>query len=138
MKKLYVGGLDFSITDAELRQLFEEFSPVLSCAVIRDRDTGESRGFGFVELEDEQADSAISALDGTEFAGSQIKVNEARPKRDFGDRPPRDNRGGGYRSGGGGGGGGYRSGGGYGGRSDGPRRSGGGGGYGGGGRGGSY
>jgi RNA recognition motif-containing protein len=128
MKKLYVGGLDFSITDADLRQLFEEYGPIGSCTVIRDRDTGESRGFGFVELDDDKAEDAISSLDGTDFGGSQIKVNEARPKREFGDSRPSGGSRGGYRSGGGGGYGG--------GRSDGPRRPGSGGGYGGGGNGG--
>ena len=72
MKKLYVGGLDFSITDADLRQLFEEYGPIGSCTVIRDRDTGESRGFGFVELDDDKAEDAINSLDGTDFGGSQI------------------------------------------------------------------
>lgn len=134
MKKLYVGGLAPSVSDDDLRQLFEEFGPVSQCTVIRDRDTGESRGFGFVEIEDDgRAEEAIREFDGTDFEGSQIKVNEARPKREFGDRPSSGGRGGyggGGRSSGGYGGGGSRSGGGYGGGGD-RRRSGGG--YGGGG-----
>ena len=98
--KVYVGNLSFSTTDAELRTLFEGFGAVESATVVLDRDTGRSRGFGFVTFtEDEAADSAISKMDGAELDGRTIKVNEAHA------RTPRG-------GGGGGGGGGGRGGGG--------------------------
>jgi len=101
-KNLYVGNLSYDVTDASLEQLFSAHGTVDSAKVIMDRDTGRSKGFGFVEMSnDDEAQSAISALDGTECDGRNIKVNEAKP---------RENRGGG----GGGGRGGF--GGGRGGR----------------------
>jgi len=125
-KKLYVGNLSYSVTDAELSKLFEPSGQVESAQVIVDRDTGRSKGFGFVEMKTEQdAQAAIAALNGKEFGGRALTVNEARPKTEGGG-------GGGGRGGGGGGGG--RGGGGYGGGGGG--RGGGGGGYGGGGGGG--
>ncbi len=129
-KKLYVGNLTYDTTEDNLVELFSEFGEVLSAQIIIDRDTNRSKGFGFVEMAD-GADEAANALNGQDFRGRNLTVNEARP------REPRDNRGGGGggyggRSGGGGYGGG---GGGYGGGGSGGGRSGGGG-YGGGGSGG--
>ncbi|HEX4310927.1 MAG TPA: RNA-binding protein [Acidobacteriaceae bacterium] len=109
MKKLYVGNLAFSATEADVRQWFEPHGAVESASLATDRDSGQSRGFAFVEMtNDNEAEAAIAALNGAEFGGRALVVNEARPKT------------------GGGGFGGGRSGGGYGGN-----RSGGGGGYGG-------
>jgi RNA recognition motif-containing protein len=104
-KRLYVGNLSFSVTSEDLQQLFEQFGTVLSAEVLTDRETGRSRGFGFVEMEkDSDAEGAIATLDGNEHLGRRLNVNESRP------RTP----GGGPRGGGGGYGGGGR--GGYGGR----------------------
>ncbi len=94
-KKLYVGNLSFRVTSEELRQLFSQYGNVTSASVISDRDTGRSRGFGFVEMAD-GGEQAIEALNGQDLQGRALTVNEAKP------REPR--RGGG---GGGGGGGGY-------------------------------
>ena len=126
---IYVANLPYSSGDDELRSQFEAFGSVDSATVIKDRDTGRSRGFGFVEMPNkEEAEAAIEQLNGTEMGGRPLTVNEARPR---GERSG-GGGGGGYRGGGGGGGygggGGNRGGGGYGG--------GGGGGYGGGGGGG--
>ncbi len=121
-KKLYVGNLPYSVSDSDLQQMFEEHGTVQSAQVIMDRDTGRSKGFGFVEMgSDAEAQAAITAKHGTEIEGRALTVNEARPKEGGG--------GGGGRSGGGGGGRGYGGGGGG-------RSGGGGGGYGGGGGGG--
>ena len=101
--KIYVGNLPYSATDGELQQKFEAFGQVDSATVVMDRETGRSKGFGFVEMsEKSEADAAIAALNGQDMDGRALKVNEARPRT--------DNRGGG-----GGGGGGYRGGGGGGG-----------------------
>jgi len=142
--KLYVGNLPYTVRDDDLQQSFGQFGAVTSAKVMMERDTGRSKGFGFVEMgSDAEAQAAISGMNGQSLGGRSITVNEARPMEA---RPPRTggfgggSGGGGYggggdRSGGGGyggGGGGRSSGGGYGGGSD---RSGGGG-YGGGGRGG--
>jgi RNA recognition motif-containing protein len=126
-KKLYVGNLAYSIADSDLEQMFAAHGTVQSAQVIMDRDTGRSKGFGFVEMgSDQEAQAAIAAMNGKEVEGRSLTVNEARPKEGGGG-------GGGGRGGyGGGGGGGGR--GGYGGGGGG--RSGGGGGYGGGGGGG--
>jgi RNA recognition motif-containing protein len=103
-KKLYVGNLSYSVTNASLEALFSEYGAVRSAQVIQDRDTGRSKGFGFVEMEDDNAArAAIDALHDSQHDGRPLTVNEARPRED---------RGGG---GGGGGGGGRRGGGGYGG-----------------------
>jgi RNA recognition motif-containing protein len=119
-KKLYVGNLNFSMGSQDLEELFGEFGQVTSATVIMDRETNRSKGFGFVEMaNDQEAEAAISGLNGREINGRALTVNEARP-REEGSRPPR--------SGGFGGGGGGR--GGFGG---GGNRGGGGGGYGGGG-----
>ena len=126
---LYVGNLSFSCTADDLRELFSQHGNVASAQVVSDRETGRSRGFGFVEMGD-GGEAAINALNGTDFQGRSLTVNEARPRESGG------GGGGGGRSGGGGGGG--RSGGGGYGGGGGGRSSGGGGGYGGGGGGGRY
>lgn len=96
-KKLYVGNLPFSISDQSLFDTFSQTGTVESAKVITDRDSGRSKGFGFVEMSsDEEATAAISQFDGAELEGRPIKVNEARPQA------PRDNFGGGGRRGGGG------------------------------------
>ncbi len=90
-KKLYVGNLPFSTTEDDVRDHFSPFGEVISVALITDRETGRLRGFGFVEMNDEGALSAIEALDGQNFQGRSLKINEAqeRPRRSFGDRPAR-------------------------------------------------
>ncbi|MBJ2155984.1 RNA recognition motif domain-containing protein [Variovorax sp. IB41] len=135
--KLYVGNLPYSVRDGDLEQAFGQFGAVTSAKVMMERDTGRSKGFGFVEMgSDAEAQAAISGMNGQPLGGRSVVVNEARPMEA---RPPRSGGGGygggGGRSGGGGGDGGFRSpygagprGGGGGGRS-----GGGGGGYGGGG-----
>jgi len=121
-KKLYVGNLEYGVTDSDLEKMFAAFGSVESAQVIMDRDTGRSKGFGFVEMKTEQeAQAAIAGLNGQMSGGRSLTVNEARPKTDGGGR---GGSGGGSRGGYGGGGGG------------GGGRSGGGGGYGGGGGGG--
>lgn len=105
-KKLYVGNLSFKTTADGLREAFARFGEVTSASVVSDRETGRSRGFGFVEMSD-GADEAIEAMNGADLDGRTLTVNEARPRED------RPGGGGGY---GGGGGGGRRGGGGGGGR----------------------
>ena len=83
MKKIYVGNLAFSATEGELRDLFGQHGTVSSVSLVTDRETGQPRGFGFVEMES-GADAAISALDGKEVGGRTLKVNEARPREDRG------------------------------------------------------
>src|SRR5262245_30942506 len=108
-KKLYVGNLSYSLTDSDVRGLFEQHGVVESATVVTDRDTGRPKGFGFVEMSsDEEAQAAIAALNGQEIEGRAIVVNEARPRED---RGPRGGGGGGGHRGGGGGGG-WRGGGG--------------------------
>src|SRR5438876_12099613 len=110
-KKLYVGNLAYGVGDAELLRMFEPHGTVQSAQVSMDRDTGRSKGFGFVEMgSDSEAQAAITALNGKEVDGRALTVNEARPKPEGG----RGGGGGGGRGGFGGGGGG-RSGGGRGG-----------------------
>jgi RNA recognition motif-containing protein len=92
MKKLYVGNLPWSTDEEELRKMFEEMGDVQSVALITDRETGRSRGFGFVEIDDDGAEKAMNELNGKDLGGRPLRVNEAQDK-------PR-------RSGGGGGGGG--------------------------------
>jgi cold-inducible RNA-binding protein len=104
---IFVGNLAREVTEDDLRQAFEAFGQVSSAAVIKDRETQASRGFGFVEMANQgEATAAIQALNGAELKGRRMNVNEARPRED---RPPRDSYGGGGRRGGGGGygGGGY-------------------------------
>ena len=131
--KLYVGNLPYSVRDEDLQQSFGQFGSVTSAKVMMERDTGRSKGFGFVEMgSDAEAQAAINGMNGQPLGGRSVVVNEARPMEA---RPPRSGGFGGGGGGGyGGGGGGGRSGGGggYGGGS-----GGGGGGYGGGGGGGS-
>ena len=123
--KLYVGNLPYSVRDNDLEQAFGQFGAVTSAKVMMERDTGRSKGFGFVEMaSDAEAQAAINGMNGQPLGGRSIVVNEARPMEP---RPPRT---GGFGGGGGGFGGGRSGGGGYGGG-----REGGGGGYGGGGRG---
>lgn len=106
--KIYVGGLPYATTDAQLQDLFSQHGQVESARVITDKFTGRSRGFGFVEMANsDEAQKAIQALNGTDFEGRNLTVNEARPQErrsggGFGDR-------GGERRGGGGGGGGGRN-----------------------------
>lgn len=79
---IYVGNLSFNSSSADLEQLFGEYGAVDSAAVISDRETGRSRGFGFVEMaNDEEARTAIKELDGHDLGGRNLRVNEARPKR---------------------------------------------------------
>ena len=82
MKKIYVGNLPFSTTEDELRQLFTEHGAVESVNVITDKHTGQSRGFGFVEMAQEDADTAIQALNGHAIGDRSLNVNEARPRRE--------------------------------------------------------
>jgi RNA recognition motif-containing protein len=84
-KKLYVGNLSYGTTDSDLQQLFGEHGTVQSAQVIMDRDTGRSKGFGFVEMgSDQEAQAAIAALNGKEIDGRALTVNEARPKPEGG------------------------------------------------------
>ena len=107
MKKIFVGNLDFKATEDSIRQLFEQHGAVDRVSLMTDRDTGRSRGFAFVEMTDPaEAERAIAALNGFNFGGRNLNVNEARPKVDGGGH----GGGGGFRGGrsGGGGGGGPR------------------------------
>ena len=132
--KLYVGNLAYSIRDDDLQQAFAQFGTVASAKVMMDRDTGRSKGFGFVEMgSDAEAQSAINGMNGQALDGRALVVNEARPREE---RPGGFGGGGGSRGGFGGGGGGY-GGGGRSGSGGGGGFGGGGGGYGGGGRSGS-
>lgn len=120
-KKIYVGNLAFSVTDDELQQAFASFGTIISARVVMDKMSGRSKGFGFVEIEDDAgADTAVDKMNGQTIAGRAIRVSEAkpqedRPRRSFGDRGngggggggSRGGYGGGGRSGGGGGRGGY-------------------------------
>jgi RNA recognition motif-containing protein len=81
VKKLYVGNLPFSATEDELREHFGQHGEVQSVALITDRETGRPRGFGFIEMDDEGAQKAISALDGQDYGGRALRVNEARDRR---------------------------------------------------------
>ena len=124
---IYVGNLARETSEAELRQAFEAFGQVSSVAIIKDKFSGESRGFGFVEMPNgEEAKAAIAGLNGKELGGRALNVNEAKPREDRGGRGGGGGggRGGGY-GGGRGGGGGYGGGrgGGYGDRGGGGRRS---------------
>jgi RNA recognition motif-containing protein len=111
-RKLYVGNLAYGVSDGDLQQLFEAFGTVQSAQVIMDRDTGRSKGFGFVEMgSDQEAQAAITGLNGKEVEGRALTVNEARPKTEGGGRGGGGGGGGGrggYGGGGGGGGGGRR------------------------------
>lgn len=81
MKKIFVGNFSYSMTETELRSLFQPYGTVESATLVNDRDTGRSRGFGFVEMPDSgEADKAIAALNGTDSGGRPLTVNEAKPK----------------------------------------------------------
>ena len=138
--KIYVGNLSYEVTEDDLRQAFAAFGPVESVAIIKDRSTGQSKGFGFVEMPSkEEGQAAITGMNGKEIKGRTLNVNEALPRTE---KPGGGGGRGGYGGGGGrGGGGGYGGGGGRGGGGGGGgygggggRGGGGGGGYGGGGR----
>jgi len=110
MKNLFVGNMSFQTTEGELQALFEQYGEVTRVQVMTDRDTGRARGFAFVEMaNDEDAAKAIAALNGKEFGGRQLNVNEARPKPERGSGGFRGGGGGGGGRGGGGGGGGKYS-----------------------------
>ena len=118
-QRIYIGNLPYTATEDEVRDLFSQHGEVVSCALPTDRETGRPRGFGFIEMSNEDGRKAIEALDGQDFGGRQLRVNEARPREDRGggggDRGGGGGDrggGGGYGGGGGGGGGGGRSGGG--------------------------
>lgn len=97
---IYAGNLSWGVDDQKLRQLFEEFGEVGKASVLTDRDTGRSRGFGFVEMpNDSEAKAAINALNGRDYDGRALTVNEAKPREE---RPRRSNFGGNNRGGGGG------------------------------------
>ncbi len=119
---IYVSGLSFKLNDADLRQLFEEYGEVSSAKIIMDKFTGRSRGFGFVEMNDEDGQKAIDALNEAEVDGKVIGVSVARPREER----PRSN----FNRGGGGGGGGFNKGGGSGGSGGGRNNDRDGGGYG--------
>jgi len=110
-KTVYVGNLPWAVTNEDLEQAVGQYAQVISARVATDRETGRSRGFGFVEVPDEQADAVISGLNGSEWAGRALTVNEAKPREE---RPAGGgfggggNRGGGFGGGRGGGGGGGR------------------------------
>ena len=114
-QRIYIGNLPYTATEDEVRDLFSQHGEVVSCALPTDRETGRPRGFGFIEMSNEDGRKAIEALDGQDFGGRQLRVNEARPREDRGGGGGRG--GGGYGGGGGGygGGGGRSGGGGYGG-----------------------
>ena len=107
MKNIYVGNLDFNVSEDELRQAFAAYGQVENVTVLKDRDTGQPRGFGFVEMaNDEEAEKAISAMNGYQLGSRALNVNEARPKTGGGGGGfSRGGGGGGFGRGGGGGGG---------------------------------
>ncbi len=108
MKNIFVGNLDFGATEDSIRALFENYGAVERVTLIRDRDTGQPRGFGFVEMTDAaEADRAIAALNGQALGGRALNVNEARPRPERG-HGPGGGGGGGFRGNRGGGGGGGR------------------------------
>ncbi len=81
VKTLYVGNLPYQTTEGELKELFEEYGEVNSAKIITDRETGRSRGFGFVEIDEGNAQKAIDSLNGANFGGRNLKVNEARERK---------------------------------------------------------
>jgi len=105
-KKLYVGNLSYDVTDSSLESLFQPHGTIQSAQIIMDRDTGRSKGFGFVEMNsDAEAQAAIAALNGKEVGGRALTVNEAKPREDRGGGGGGSRGRGGYGGGGGGGGG---------------------------------
>ena len=110
-KKLYVGNLSYDVNDADLEQLFAQHGTVQSAQVIQDKMTGRSRGFGFIEMgTDQEAQAAIAALNGKDFGGRALTVNEAKPREERSGGGGGGGGRGGYGGGGGGGGGGGRGG----------------------------
>lgn len=94
---IFVAGLSYQISEADLNELFEEYGEVSSAKIITDRDTGRSKGYGFVEMADADGERAIEELDGAEYDGRTLSVSVARPRREDGGRPrSNSNRGGGY------------------------------------------
>ena len=93
-KTLFVGSLPWSTTGEELKAKFEEHVPVIAARIVSDRETGRSKGFGFVEVEDSDMEKAISSMNGQKLGDREIVVNEARPKREKSDRPGRGGFGG--------------------------------------------
>jgi RNA recognition motif-containing protein len=91
-KKLYVGNLPYDTTERDLRELFSPHGEVLSVNVIEDRETGRSRGFAFVEMDDQAADKAIAALSGTMLGNRSLNINEAKPRAESGGGRPRGQR----------------------------------------------
>ena len=90
--KLYVGSLPYSVSEEQLSELFAQHGSVTSAKIISDKYSGQSKGFGFVEMStDDEAKKAIDALNGTDFKGRMLKVNEAKPQEERGNRPPRGN-----------------------------------------------
>lgn len=90
---LYVANIPYALSEAEMRELFEKYGTVSSAKIVMDRETNRSRGFGFVEMPDDNAaKEAISGLNGTQVKGRALTVNEARPREDKGDRPRRGPR----------------------------------------------
>ncbi len=86
MKKIYVGNLPYTATESEIRDIFGQYGTVHSVSLITDRETGRPRGFGFVEMDDTEADAAISGLGGQDLGGRTLRVNEARERSGGGDR----------------------------------------------------
>ena len=89
---IYVGNLSYRVTEDEVRELFEQYGNVNRVSLITDRDTGRARGFGFVEMEREGGNAAIAALDGQDFQGRNLRINEARPREERPQRERRDRR----------------------------------------------
>lgn len=93
---IYVGNLSYQTSEDELKELFENHGTVSSVSIIKDRNSGQSKGFGFVEMaDDDEAQAAIDGLDQSEFGGRRLKVNQARPREEGGQRDQRGSRGGG-------------------------------------------
>ena len=90
MMNIYVGNASYNVTEGDLKELFEQYGPVNSVKIVKDKFTGKSKGFAFVEMESrESGQQAIDNLDGKEFQGRTLKVNEARPREERPARPPR-------------------------------------------------
>lgn len=89
MKKIYVGNFPYEITEDQLREMFEQHGTLHSLDLIKDRETGRSRGFAFIEMDEQEAQAAIAALDGVELGGRTLRVNEARPRESSGRRGSR-------------------------------------------------
>ncbi len=99
---IFIAGLSYKVNDADLSNLFEEYGEITSAKVITDRDSGRSKGYGFVEMADEEAaNKAIAELNGAEYDGRTISVSEAKPRQERPRREFNNNRGGGYGGGGG-------------------------------------